>query len=464
MIRVLVVDDQIGARRSLALLLENAGIETAQAADGAEALRALQEESFDVVISDLRMVNMTGVELLKAIKARDLDLPFILITAYGSIDSAVEVMRCGAFDYVTKPFKEKDIVEKIRNAYEYRNGSPSAAVEITRATTKNESASEIVAGAAMHAVENRLDRVARTDLSVLISGETGTGKSRYARQIHNLSNRAARRFVSINCASLPEQLLESELFGHAKGSFTGATQNRVGLFAEADGGSIFFDEVDTLSHGMQAKLLSVLQDREIRPVGSNRPRKIDVRVISAANRDLEALIAKGDFRADLFYRLNGIRINLPPLRERGDDLRVLVDRLLATYVKRHQKGVLTITPAALDLVLSYHYPGNIRQLESFVEQMVVFVPPNGVIDIDALPEELYTSGQAAAAVGQQLNLGSTERAMIEAALAGEGRLSDVAKKLGIGRTTLWRKIRQHNIQRLGSSRSTAAGIPVKPTV
>ncbi|MBN8968836.1 MAG: sigma-54-dependent Fis family transcriptional regulator [Rhizobiales bacterium] len=465
MIRVLVVDDQIGARRSLALLLENAGIETAQAADGVEALRVLQEDAFDVVISDLRMVNMTGVELLKAIKSRDLDVPFILITAYGSIDSAVEVMRCGAFDYVTKPFKEKDIVEKIRNAYEHRHGAPASVVELDRAAAKEkeENASEIVAGAAMHAVEDRLDRVARTDLSVLISGETGTGKSRYARQIHNLSNRASRRFVSINCASLPEQLLESELFGHTKGSFTGATQNRVGLFAEADGGSIFFDEVDTLSHGMQAKLLSVLQDREIRPVGSNRPRKIDVRVISAANRDLEGLIAKGDFRADLFYRLNGIRINLPPLRERGDDLRVLVDRLLATYVKRHQKGTLTITPAALDLVLSYHYPGNIRQLESFVEQMVVFVAPNGVIDVDALPEELCASGSSVPA-GQQLNLGHSERAMIEAALAGEGRLSDVAKKLGIGRTTLWRKIRQHNIQRAASSRGVGhVSVPLKPT-
>ncbi|MGJ4931518.1 sigma-54-dependent transcriptional regulator [Bradyrhizobium sp. HKCCYLS2038] len=466
MTRVLIVDDQSGARRSLALLLENAGIGSVQAGDGVEALRALEVGSFDVVISDLRMDNMCGIELLKAIRRKEPDLPLILVTAYGTVESAVEAMRLGAYDYVTKPFREKDILEKIHNAQQSRHLQMAAGVqgeaktEDVRPDRSDGSDRLIVTGAEMQAIATRIERVARTDLSVLITGETGTGKSRCARNICELSHRASKRFVSINCASLPEQLLESELFGHVKGSFTGATQKRIGLFEEADGGTIFFDEVDTLSQGTQAKLLSVLQDREIRPVGSNRARRVDVRVISAANRNLETLIARGEFRADLYYRLNGIRIHLPSLRERGDDLRILVERLLERYVKRYGRKPLTMTPAALNLVLSYSYPGNIRQLESFIEQMVVFSAAEGVIDSDALPEELSLV-ETSAAADVDLSLGKSERIMIEAALSGSQTLSDVARRLGIGRTTLWRKIRQHNIQRSSVPKSTNGSTEIK---
>lgn len=466
MTRVLIVDDQSGARRSLALLLENVGIESVQAGDGIEALGALENGSFDVVISDLRMDNMSGMELLRAIRCKEPYLPLILVTAYGTVESAVEAMRLGAYDYLTKPFSEKDILEKIHNAQQNRNlaMAPAARIdprdEIVRRENDDGSEAIIVTGAAMQTIANRIERVARTDLSVLITGETGTGKSRYARNICELSHRASKKFVSINCASLPEQLLESELFGHAKGSFTGATQKRIGLFEEADGGTIFFDEVDTLSQGTQAKLLSVLQDREIRPVGSNRARRVDVRVISAANRNLETLISKGEFRADLYYRLNGIRIHLPPLRERGDDLRILVERLLAKYSKRYGGKSLTMTPTALNLILTYSYPGNIRQLESFVEQMVVFAAAEGLIDADALPEELCLA-ESPPATDVDLSLGKSERLMIEAALSGNQTLNDVARKLGIGRTTLWRKIRQHNIQRPSAPKPTSGGDEIK---
>src|SRR5574340_1716055 len=329
-VRILLVDDQRSLRRSLALMLESAGFHTAEAADGEEALAKLQRETFDLVVTDLRMEGMSGIDLLKEIKRLRPGMPVIVITAYGSIESAVQAMRLGAFDYLSKPFSESDIVEKIHASQALRAvAGPGSGAEQLPSRLDDE---RLVADSPqMAALLIKVERVARTDISVLITGETGTGKTRIARLIHAKSARSRHAFVSINCASLPEQLLESELFGHVRGSLTGATDSRAGLFEEADGGTIFLDEVDTLSPAMQAKLLSVLQERQIRRVGSNKSKRVDIRVISATNQMLDSLMERGNFRSDLYFRLNGIRLHLPPLRERGEDLKRLLTRFLDVY-------------------------------------------------------------------------------------------------------------------------------------
>jgi DNA-binding NtrC family response regulator len=452
--RILLVDDQRSLRRSLALMLQGAGFETAEAESGEEALRHLAEQAYDLVITDLRMDGMSGIDLLREIKERAPTLPVILITAYGSIDSAVDAMRLGAFDYLTKPFREQDMLEKIHASQAVAAASVLSAPGAPAPVPGN--ADDLVAEAPqMRATLIKAERIARTDISVLITGETGTGKTRVARLIHDDSARSHAPFVSINCASLPENLLESELFGHMKGSFTGATESRAGLFEEADGGSLFLDEVDTLSLTMQAKLLSVLQEKVIRRVGSNRGKKVDIRIMSASNQNLGQLIDKGHFRSDLYFRLNGIRLHLPPLRERGSDLKRLLQGFLATYGKKYGRGPLRLTPRAETYVLGYPYPGNVRQLESFVEQMAVFADDAGFIDVDALPEDLlqhvppaaHQAERPAAAVPEMTgNIAESERRMIEAALQRATNISEAARILGIGRTTLWRKMREYGLQ------------------
>ncbi|BAZ92943.1 two component transcriptional regulator [Thiohalobacter thiocyanaticus] len=453
-LNVLVVDDQRSPRRSLGLLLKNAGMQAGEAASGEEALAALQSGPYDVIVSDLRMDGMSGIDLLREVKNRFPRLPVILITAYGSIESAVEAMRLGAYDYLTKPFDEDEMLEKIQQAHALAQAGPTG--EVAAGTDGGLIANSPV----MHGVLIRTERIAGTELSILITGETGTGKSLLARYIHERSQRAGKTFVSLNCASLPEQLLESELFGHAKGSFTGASETRKGLFEEADGGTIFLDEIDTLTPAIQAKLLSVLQDREIRRLGTNQPRKVDIRVITAANRDLSVLIENGEFRPDLYYRVNGYHINLPPLRERVEDIELLLKHFLNKYSARHSRSGLRLTDAALQRLLDYGFPGNVRQLETMVEQMVVFADDSGVIDLDALPEEvLQRAGRSpqetARNVLQPTSLAENEQQVIEAALERYDSLTEVARNLGIGRTTLWRKLRQYNISRgpRGTSRS-----------
>ena len=444
---ILLVDDQKSLRRSLSLLLQSAGFDTDEAESGTEAMAELGRQNYDLVITDLRMDGMSGIELLREIKVSRPQLPVILITAYGTIESAVDAMRLGAFDYLTKPFRKEDILEKIRASQVMRE-YPQLALK-----PGPESGSRIVADTPqMRALLIKAERIAATEISVLITGETGTGKTCIARLIHEKSARREHPFVSINCASLPEQLLESELFGHVKGSFTGATESRAGLFEEADGGTIFLDEVDTLSPAMQAKLLSVLQEKTIRRVGSNKSKTVDIRVISATNQDLTALMDKAHFRSDLYFRINGIRVHLPPLRERGEDLKLLLDRFLRIYGQKYGRGEVCLSPRAAACVLAYPFPGNIRQLESFVEQMVVFADEKGNIDVDALPEDLMFSAASSLpqptvdAANAVASIAESERVVIESALLRANHISDAAQTLGIGRTTLWRKMREYNLQ------------------
>lgn len=446
---ILLVDDQKSLRRSLSLMLEGAGFATEEAENGEEALHYLATHQYDLVITDLRMDGMSGIDLLREIKQSNPKLPVILITAYGSIDSAVDAMRLGAFDYLTKPFREQDILEKIHASQTVLAAGPVS----PGGDGPSCQAEDIVAETPqMRATLIKAERIARTDISVLITGETGTGKTRVARFIHDNSVRCHAPFVSINCASLPENLLESELFGHMKGSFTGATESRAGLFEEADGGTLFLDEVDTLSPAMQAKLLSVLQEKIIRRVGANKGKKVDIRIMSASNQDLGLLIEKGHFRSDLYFRLNGIRLHLPPLRERGRDLQRLLEGFLATYARKYGRGSLRLTPRAEAYVLGYAYPGNIRQLENFVEQMAVFADDAGQIDLDALPEDLLQHalparmGDAPAALPEAGgSIADSERRMIESTLIRSTNIGEAARVLGIGRTTLWRKMREYGL-------------------
>lgn len=443
--RILLVDDQKSLRRSLSLMLQGAGFETEEAESGEEALSHLGKQRYGLVITDLRMGGMSGVDLLREIKRVNPSLPVILITAYGSIDSAVDAMRLGAFDYLTKPFREQDILEKI-------HASQTVPVSTSAPESSREAGDIVAETPQMRATLIKAGRIARTDISVLITGETGTGKTRVARFIHDNSTRHRAPFVSINCASLPENLLESELFGHVKGSFTGATESRAGLFEEADGGTLFLDEVDTLSPAMQAKLLSVLQEKIIRRVGSNKGKKVDIRIMSASNQDLGLLMEKGHFRSDLYFRLNGIRLHLPPLRERGQDLQHLLQRFLSIYGHKYGRNGLRLTPRAETYVLGYLYPGNIRQLESFVEQMAVFADDDGHIDIDALPEDLLQQAPPTVMKNDLLDLSESagsiaesERRMIESTLLRSANIGDAARVLGIGRTTLWRKMREYKL-------------------
>lgn len=436
-------------------MLQNAGYDTADAASGKEALELLAAGPFDLVITDLRMEGMSGIGLLQEIKRSKPGVPVILITAYGSIETAVDAMRLGAFDYLTKPFSERDILDKIHASQAIQVFVPILG-QMPAAGNRQIKADIVATTPQMRALLIKIDRLAYTDISVLITGETGTGKTKIARLIHEHSRRSDKSFVNINCASVPEQLLESELFGHVRGSFTGATDSRVGLFEEADQGTIFLDEIDTLSPAMQAKLLSVLQDRQLRRVGSNKSKMVDVRVISASNQDLGDLIDRGHFRSDLYFRINGVRLQLPPLRDRLEDLRLLLDAFLRRYEIKYGRQGLHITPGALIHIMAYPYPGNVRQLENFVEQMVVFANETGAIDLDALPEDLLqyhphvvesvTSSEPVVAG----TLAGSERILIENALRKYAHLSDVAHELGIGRTTLWRKMRDYNLARSGT--------------
>ena len=446
MTSVLLVDDQRALRRSLALMLDAKGFRTEQAASGEEALAKTGTQPFDVIVTDMRMDGMSGIDLLRALRARGSNTPVVLITAYGSIESAVEAMRLGAFDYITKPFDEAEMVEKIRAANALQRATSAPAADAA-------AADDIVANsAAMRALLIKCERLAQTDLSVLLVGETGTGKSRLARLLHDLSPRRSRAFVAVNCASLPEPLLESELFGHVKGSFTGATETRAGLFEEAHLGTIFLDEIDTLSPLMQAKLLGVLQDREIRRVGANKTKPVDIRVLAASNQDMQVLLAGERFRQDLYYRINGVRLHIPPLRERREDIEPLLERLLAQHAKKRTGVKLKLTAAARARVLAYDYPGNVRQLVSLVEQMAAFAARDGSIDVADLPEDLLEPRRSPAPeyapVGDGSLLAESERAAIEGALARYENLSDVARELGIGRTTLWRKMRQYQLHRV----------------
>ncbi len=379
MASILVVDDELSMREFLKILLEKEGYEVNVAADGTSALDCIAEHQFDLVISDIRMPGMTGLDLLAKVKDSKPDVAFIMITAFASPDDAVTAMKNGAFDYITKPFNVDEIKGIISSVLTRKSAQPAA--------QEDKSFPGIIGRSPeMVKIFDLIKKIGPTPANVLIYGESGTGKELVAKAIHNHSSVAANPFVPITCSAIPESLMESELFGHVKGSFTGAISDKAGLFQQADNGTAFLDEIGELTPIIQTKLLRVLQEREFMPVGATKNKKVNVRIIAATNRILEDEIISGKFREDLYYRLAVVPIRVPPLRERKGDVPLLVDHFLKKYSKLLGKEVQTLSSYALEVLMGYDFPGNVRELENIIERGVALESSNII-----LPESLILS-------------------------------------------------------------------------
>ncbi len=368
--KILIVDDEAVIRKGLSRVLERHGYQVEVSESGFAAVERLQEENFHLVLTDLKMPGMDGIEVLKAIRVLQPEVPVVIITGYSTVDTAVEAMKNGAFDYISKPFTPDQITEKVEKALEHR--AVLAGMAQTDVSWKEDGFDMFVGeSGAMQKVYRRINQVAPTDSTILITGESGTGKELVACAIHANSLRRKKPFIAVDCTSLVENLLESELFGHTKGSFTGAIQNKAGLFKVADGGTLFLDEVSNISLTTQAKLLRVLQEREITPIGGTSPIAVDIRLIAASNTNLKEMVAEGSFRRDLFFRLNIIPIHLPPLKERDGDLPLLAGHFLKVFAEEIGKDLRGISPGAMAILTDYNFSGNVRELENIIERAVV---------------------------------------------------------------------------------------------
>lgn len=435
--RILIVDDEKGMRDFLSIMLKKDGYEVVSAENGTEALSVVQREIFDLVISDVKMPDMNGIDLLRAIKELSPETVVIMITAYGTTESAVEAMKLGAYDYITKPFKVDEIRLVIQKALE--KGRLRRENILLRREIEARAGFENFIGSspAMQKVFSIIRQVADTRSTVLVTGESGTGKELVARAIHFSSSRRNRPFVTVNCGALPETLLESELFGYMKGSFTGAVSNKQGLFEAADGGTIFLDEISATTPSLQIKLLRVLQEKEFKRVGGTSDIKVDVRVIAASNRDLKAEVEKGAFREDLFYRLNVIPIHLPPLRERREDIPLLADFFLKRFSSNRR---ISISPEAMELLVAYHWPGNVRELENTIERLAILAHGD-TISADQIPDsikgnrpcpELIPSDIPDQGLDLEALIENAERVLIRKALEKAGGVkTEAARLLGL---------------------------------
>jgi two-component system response regulator HydG len=442
MAKILIVDDQRNMRTTLSMMLRGAGYEVDEAADGEQGADRGATGAFDVVLTDLRMGTKDGIDVLRATKDTHPLTEVILMTAYGTIESAVEAMRLGAFDYIQKPFTEQELLVKVAKALDNRRLAGEVTFLANEFKDRYRFENIIGRSRAVREVLGRIVRIAPTDAIVLITGESGTGKELVAKAIHANSKRCERPFVPVNCAAITETLLESELFGHAKGSFTGAVSARKGLFEEAEGGTFFFDEIAETPITFQAKLLRAIQESEIRRVGENKAIHVNVRVIAATNQDLLTAIAEKRFRQDLYYRLNVARFQLPPLRERREDIPHLITYFLEKYSRK--MGVKPKIQDNITEALAHHdFPGNIRELEHMIEQAVALVQ-NGLITPDDLMPSPASSPYAPANHGGRALadvVDSAERTAIEGALReSDGSRERAAEVLNISQTTLWRKM------------------------
>jgi len=434
---LLVVDDERGQREILEMILSGEGYDITTAASGEAALRLARERRFDLALTDLKMTGMDGIELLQKLLAHDSSIIVILLTAHGSIDSAKDALRRGAFDYLEKPYDRVTLLDTIRRALGRLDALDT---EIISASTE------------METVKKMILKVARSNSTVLIRGESGTGKELIARAIHNQSPRATEMFQAVNCAAINENLLESELFGHEKGSFTGAHAEKKGLFEVADKGTLFLDEIGELDISMQAKLLRALQEREIRRVGGTRPIKIDVRVVAATNRDLRAMVADGRFRDDLYYRINVLSIDVPPLRERREDIPVLIDYFLRKHTRNTSRLIRGLTPDARAVILDYAWPGNVRQLESAIERAILLAE-NDLIAVEDLPLEVRQEARpvtegAFKLPAEGISFEDFERNLILQAMERtDYNITKAAKLLGLTFRTLQYRLEKFGIKR-----------------
>ncbi len=441
MATILLVDDQVNMRRSMALLLGHEGYAVREAAGASDALAALRSGPVDVVLTDVRMDGESdGATLLRAVKARDPEIEVVLVTAFGTIADAVDAIKSGAYDYLTKPVDPERLLITVRRAVERR----ALAREVRQLRAQVHETDEIVATSpAMQAVVAAVAQLAQSDSTVLITGESGTGKELVARALHRQSPRRHGRFVPINCGAIPETILESELFGHRKGAFTGAIADKKGLLEEAHGGVLFLDEVGEMPASMQVRLLRFLQGGEVRRVGDTETRRVDVRLVVATHRALEDEVAAGRFREDFFYRINVVGVRIPPLRERPEDVPTLADHFVRRIAARLRRNVRGVTPGAVALMTAYHWPGNVRELENAIER-AVNVASGELITEGDLPATLTVASRPGALRGPAA--AEDERARLVGALERcRWNQSRAAVTLGMSRTTLWRKLREHRI-------------------
>jgi len=384
--KILIVDDELSMREFLSILLQREGYSPETAENSEAALKLLAEKEFELVISDVNMPGLDGIGLLGKIKANSPDTTVMMITAFSATEQAVEAMKHGAYNYISKPFKVDEIKLLVRNAIEKRQLIRENALLRVQAEAKNSFSGLIGKSRKMTTLYGIIEKVSPTNATVMISGESGTGKELAAKAIHYNSDRSEQPFIAVNCGAIPETLIESELFGHVKGAFTGAVVDRPGLFEQANRGTLFLDEIGEIPLLLQSKLLRVLQEREIRRVGGGETRKIDVRIITATNRDLESQVTEGSFREDLYYRLNVVEIIMPPLRERPEDILLLADHFFKKYTGRNSPKSGILSPEALDFLWGYQFPGNVRELENIVERGVALGA--GEITLDLLPQQI----------------------------------------------------------------------------
>lgn len=448
MANILIVDDEKNIRSGLQIAFEDEGYDTFEAADGQEAWKIINKNTIDLVITDLRMPVMSGYELLKKINAAYPTLPVIVLTGHGSIEDAVQAMRDGAVDFFTKPVDLDHLILTVSKALSnklIKEQNEKLTKEISALKKKQDFHQIIGKSAPLMKMMETIEQVAPTRASVLVTGESGTGKELVADAIHSLSNRSGGPFIKVHCAALSENLLESELFGHEKGAFTGAVSQKKGRFELADGGTIFLDEIGEINASTQVKILRVLQERAFERVGGSETINVDVRIIAATNRNLEEEVRAGNFREDLYYRLNVVHIEVPPLRERKEDIGLLIASFLDTFNKEDDKDVTGFSPAARKALMSYSWPGNIRELRNTVESCVVLARGK-VIDVDDLPPQI-TEEKSASTVDIKIgtSLDEAERILIMSTIDYcKGNKTRAAEILKIGRKTLHRKLEEYS--------------------
>ena len=449
---LLIVDDDLNHLKTLQTIVRSWGYQVSTVDDGIKAVESVKERPFALVLMDVRMAQMSGIEALQLIKQYNPAIPILIMTAYSSVDSAVEALKAGAYDYLTKPLDFEVLKISLARALEHSGLKAENATLRSKMSENYELENIIGKSRPMKELVDMMSMVAPSEATVLITGESGTGKELIAKSIHHNSRRKDRSMVVVNCAALTDTLLESELFGHEKGAFTGADKRREGRFKQADKGTIFLDEIGETSAAMQAKLLRVIQEREIQRVGGEETLSVDVRILAATNRNLEEEVKEGKFREDLFYRLNVVTLRIPLLRERQDAIPLLAQHFLEKYAKKNHKQVIGFSPLAMDMLLKYTWPGNVRELENVVERAVILLPDEHVTEkeLPTTVTESYTEENdwvpppSPIAVNRPLE--EVEKEVILATLEDSGgNKSETARRLGINRKTLYKKLDDYGI-------------------
>jgi two-component system, NtrC family, response regulator len=442
--KILLIDDETELRKLLSRLLDLEGYKVITAPNGAKALSEAEHEDFDVVITDVRLPDISGLELVSKIKAKQSYAEIIVLTAYGTIEDGVKAIKDGAFDYITKGDEDNKIIPLVARAMEKVQFRKR--IDSLEKSVGEKYSFENITGTSkiINQAKELAKKIAETDTPVLLLGETGTGKELFAQAIHYTGSRKNKPFVAINCSAIAKDLLESEMFGYKAGAFTGAVKNKKGLFEEANGGTLFLDEIGDLDISLQAKLLRVLESNEFIKTGDTKPTQVDVRIITATNKNPEAEVAEGNFRSDLYYRIAVMKIELPSLRERQEDIRPLTEYFINLYSKRLKRNITNINDSFFQILAGYAFPGNIRELRNIIERAVI-LSENGLISERTLPKELFNESHKES--GTQLKLEDVEKNYILSVLEkAEGNKTKAAELLGIGLTTLYRKLQTYGIE------------------